>query len=75
MATMITAARVAFGMYWNVEVSSPKARSTIRPVMTPQVVVLAPDALFTAVLVKEPVVGIEDTKEPKMLHIPRAISS
>lgn len=72
---MITEARVAFGMYWNVEVRSPKARSTIRPVITPHVVVFAPDALFTAVLVKEPVMGIEDTNEPKTLHTPRAISS
>lgn len=72
---MITAASVAFGMYWNAVVRNPSANNTIIPVITPQVVVLAPDALLSAVLVKEPVMGIDETKELTMLHRPRAITS
>lgn len=75
MATMITAASVAFGIYWNVVVKNPRAKSTMSPVITPHVVVLAPEALFKAVLVKEPVIGIEEKKEPTTLHIPKAINS
>jgi hypothetical protein len=48
------------------------ARSTIREVKIPARVVLTPEALLTAVLVKEPVMGIERTKEPIMLQSPRA---
>lgn len=72
---MITAANVAFGMYWNVVVKNPRANKTIIPVITPQVVVLAPDALLRAVLVKEPVIGIEEKNELIMLHSPKAITS
>lgn len=75
MATMITAARVVLGIYWNDEVKKPRAKSIMIPVMMPQAVVLAPEALLTALLVKEPVTGIEETKEPIMLHIPKASSS
>lgn len=59
MATTITPANVDFGMYRNVEVRKPKARSTITPVMIPPAVVFTPEALLTAVLVKEPVMGID----------------
>lgn len=37
--------------------------------------VRTPDALFTAVRVKEPVTGMERTKEPIILPIPKAIIS
>lgn len=40
--------------------------------MTPPKVVTTPDALLTAVLVKDPVTGIDLTKEPIMLHVPTA---
>ena len=41
----------------------------------PPKAVLTPLELLTAVLEKDPVVGIDWTKEPKMLHNPRAIIS
>lgn len=75
MATIITAANVAFGIYSNVFVKNPNANKTITPVITPHVVVLAPDALLRAVLVKEPVMGIEETNELTILQSPKAITS
>lgn len=72
MATMITAARVALGMNWKVEVRRPHAKSTRHPVITPPIGVFTPEALFTAVLVKLPVVGIDREKLPKMLQSPKA---
>lgn len=53
----------------------PRASKTKDPVKIPPNVVRTPLVLFTAVLVKDPVVGIEDTNDPKMLHKPRAIIS
>lgn len=48
------------------------ARSTMKEVKIPASGVLTPEALLTAVLVKEPVMGIERTNELKMLHRPKA---
>ena len=45
------------------------------PVAMPPAGVRTPEALLTAVLVKEPVTGIERTKEPKILLTPSAIIS
>lgn len=53
----------------------PNAKRTRDPVKIPPKVVRTPLVLFTAVRVKEPVVGIEDTKEPRMLQRPKAIIS
>lgn len=68
----MTAARVALGINLNVEVRRPQARRTREPVTTPPIGVCTPDALFTAVLVKLPVVGIDLTKLPAKLQRPRA---
>jgi trans-aconitate methyltransferase len=51
------------------------ARRRSSDVNTPASVVLTPEALFTALLVKEPVTGIEPTKEPIVLQSPNAIIS
>lgn len=75
IAVIMTPASVAFGMYWNVSVRNPMANITMTPVRIPPKGVRTPLALFTAVLVKEPVTGIARTKEPKMLQQPKAISS
>lgn len=75
MATMITAASVALGMNSKVEVRRPHAKSTRDPVIKPPIGVFTPEALFTAVLVKLPVVGIDREKLPKMLQSPSATIS
>lgn len=60
-------------------VSNNKSNFTLHTCGIPDylldVVVLAPEALLTAVLVKDPVTGIELTREPIILPKPRAISS
>lgn len=45
------------------------------PVKMPPAGVRTPDALLTAVLVNDPVTGIERTNEPAILHRPKAIIS
>ena len=72
MATITTAARLVFGMNLKVGVRRLQAKSTRRPVKMPPIGVLTPEALFTAVLVKLPAVGIDLTKLPKMLLRPTA---
>lgn len=57
------------------DVKAAMATSTRVPVIIPASWVCTPDALFTAVLVKDPVTGIDLTKEPIKLDIPKAISS
>lgn len=75
MATMMTPAKVALGMYLKVVVRKARASNTMRPVMMPHAEVRAPDALLTAVLVKEPVIGMDMTQEDMMLANPKAINS
>lgn len=75
MAVMITAASVAFGMYWNVLVKKPIDRITTIPVAMPPNGVLTALASLTAVRVKDPVNGIDETNDPNMLQQPRAIIS
>lgn len=71
----MTAAKVAFGIYWKVPVRNPMASITITPVRMPPNGVRTPLALLTAVRVNEPVTGIARTNEPNMLQHPNAISS
>jgi hypothetical protein len=44
-------------------------------VKTPASVVLTPEALFMALLEKDPLTGIEPTKEPTILQSPKVASS
>lgn len=74
MAVTITAANVAFGMNLKVAVSD-KADMTKTPVKRPPKGVLTPEALFTAVRVKEPAVGMDRANDPKILQAPKAIIS
>ncbi|KAJ8959229.1 hypothetical protein NQ318_022492 [Aromia moschata] len=55
-------------MYWKLVVSKPRASSTTVPITIPFAVVLTPEASLTAVLVKEPVTGMEWKKDPKRLR-------
>lgn len=75
IAVIITAASVALGMYWNVLVKKPIDRITTIPVAIPPNGVFTSLASFTAVRVKDPVNGIDETNEPNMLQQPRAIIS
>lgn len=72
---MITAANDAFGMYSKVFVKRPNESRTTKPVHTPPTAVFTPLALLIAVLVKLPVIGIEDTKAEKKFPRPSAIIS
>lgn len=74
-AVIMTAAKLAFGMKAQKGMSTPKAKITKAPVQSPPMVVLTPDAALTAVLENDPVVGIDETNEPTMLHAPNAIIS
>ena len=51
------------------------ASTTNKPVTIPPAGVLTPLVELTAVLEKDPVVGIDWTNDPTILHKPRAIIS
>lgn len=72
IANIITAANVALGINWKVDVNRPHAKSTKEPVIKPPIGVLTPEALLMAVRVKLPVTGIDLTKLPKILEKPSA---
>lgn len=57
------------------EVRATIDKITNKAVTTPAICVLAPEALLITVLVKDPVTGIDLTKEPIILQAPKAISS
>ena len=74
-AVIMTAPRLAFGMYAQNGMSRARAIITRDPVQIPPPGVLTPLAQLTAVLENDPVVGIDCTNEPKKLQSPRAIIS
>ena len=74
-AVIITAARLAFGIYAQYGIIRPKVNMTKAPVHRHPKVVFTPDAELTAVLEKDPVIGIADTNELIKLQIPKATIS
>ena len=74
-AEMMTAASVALGMKAQAGMRKARARMTSSPVKTPPSGVRTQQVELTAVREKEPVMGIELTKDPTRLQKPRAIIS
>ena len=74
-AVIITAARLALGIYAQYGIIRPKVNMTKAPVHKQPNVVLTPEAELTAVLEKDPVIGMAETKELIKLQIPKATIS
>lgn len=74
-AIMTTEAKLAFGMKAQKGIKKRRADNTMSPVTKPPMGVFTPLCELTADLPNEALTGMADTKEPIILHTPKAMNS